>query len=167
MTLTVNGKPVDLPDVAEGTPLIHILHKNLGLTGTKLGCGIQKCFACLVAVQDNAESPYERGLGCESAQDYDRKYITTVEGLANGTKLHPLQQAFIDAYAFQCGYSTPGFLMEGFILIDKLRRNPVPVEALDGIILDALENHICRCSGYVRYFEAIKSVMSQTPGLFR
>jgi len=92
-------------------------------------------------------------------------YITTVEGLQRDGTLHPLQHSFLEHYSFQCGFSTPGFLMAGYILLDNLRRSPVPRDRLDQVILDVIEGNICRCTGYIRYFTAIRQVILDTPGL--
>ena len=93
------------------------------------------------------------------------KAVTTVEGLAVGGALHPLQEAFLDEFAFQCGYSTPGFLMAAFVLLDQLRRTPVARDGVDAAIMRAVGNNVCRCTGYVRYFGAIRHVVLQQPGL--
>jgi len=99
------------------------------------------------------------------AVDVDGQAIRTVEGLAQDGQLTALQQAFLDDYAFQCGYSTPGFLMAGEVLLQQLRISPIARSKVDDAIMNAVGAHICRCTGYVRYHAAIKRVVLATPGL--
>jgi aerobic-type carbon monoxide dehydrogenase small subunit (CoxS/CutS family) len=95
----------------------------------------------------------------------DGKEITTVEGLARAGELALLQQAFLEAFAFQCGYCTPGFLMAALVLLDRLKRAPVAKAALDAEIELTCGAHVCRCTGYRRYHEAIRSVVAARRGL--
>jgi aerobic-type carbon monoxide dehydrogenase small subunit (CoxS/CutS family) len=163
--LTVNGASVERRVRADKL-LIDFLHEELDLTGTKFSCGIGACGACKVSVQEAPDSELLPVLACFARMNaVDGMHITTVEGLSSGEALHPLQRAFLDDYSFQCGFSTPGFLMAGHVLIDQLRRAPVPQSKLDQRILDAIGGHVCRCTGYVRYFDAIKRVIESTPGL--
>ena len=91
--------------------------------------------------------------------------ITTVEGLSKSGELHPLQHAFLKHFSFQCGYSAPGFLMAAYCMLDRLKRSPIPKSAVDAAIEDAVGQHICRCTGYVRYHRAIREVILDTAGL--
>lgn len=165
LRLTVNGTPVEQRVRADRT-LIDFLHEELGLTGTKFSCGIGACGACKVAVQAAPDGELIPVLACFARLNaVHGMHVTTVEGLAPAGTLHPLQQAFLDDYAFQCGFSTPGFLMAGRVLLDRLARSPVARSQLDRTILDAIGLHVCRCTGYIRYFEAIRRVILATPGL--
>lgn len=164
--LIVNGTSVERRVRADKL-LIDFLHEDVNLTGTKFSCGIGACGACKVAVQATEDGELVPVLSCYARMSaVNGMRVTTVEGLApdRGT-LHPLQQAFLEGYSFQCGFSTPGFLLAGHVLLDQLRRSPVPREKLDETILDAIGGHVCRCTGYIRYFEAIRRVVLETPGL--
>ena len=127
--------------------LIHFLRDDLDLTGSHIGCDTGNCGACTVL--------YEGALvkSCMMlAVQADGARIETVEGLAEGGELHPLQQAFTKHHALQCGYCTPGMLMSAKYLLD---RNPTPS---DDEIRKAIQGNICRCTGYVNIVEAIKDV---------
>ena len=91
--------------------------------------------------------------------NFDGKSIRTVEGHAKDGQLSALQEAFIDHFVFQCGYCTAGFLGEGQVLLERLARKPVPREALERTIADALDGHLCRCTGYIKYHEAVRDVI--------
>jgi aerobic-type carbon monoxide dehydrogenase small subunit (CoxS/CutS family) len=166
--LTVNGEPVERKDVRADDLLIDFLHEECGLTGTKFSCGIGACGACKVALQVTADGPMMPVLACYARLSaIEGMHITTVEGLGCREKLHPLQQAFLDDHAFQCGFSTPGFLMAARILMSDLESSPVHRDRLDEVILEAIGGNICRCTGYVRYFSAIRRVILETPGLVK
>jgi aerobic-type carbon monoxide dehydrogenase small subunit (CoxS/CutS family) len=176
ISITVNGTLRRLRNVPADFTLIDLLHEELALTGTKFGCGIGMCRACTVAVRPAPGAPLEAVRACQAtAASCDGKEVTTVEGLAPGAggtpdaasspgvlgQLHPLQQAFLEAFAFQCGYCTPGFLMAAFVLLDRLRRSPVAAAELDAEIARACGEHVCRCTGYRRYHEAIRRVLAE------
>jgi aerobic-type carbon monoxide dehydrogenase small subunit (CoxS/CutS family) len=107
------------------------------------------------------------------AHFFEGKKVRTVEGHAQRNEkgevvaLSPIQQKFLEHYSFQCGYCTPGFVNAATVLLEKLKRQPVGKEQLDQAITDGLNDHICRCTGYVRYFEAVKEVALATPGLVK
>jgi aerobic-type carbon monoxide dehydrogenase small subunit (CoxS/CutS family) len=165
VTITVNGKAYrrDIPD---DLTLLDFLHEELDLTGTKLCCGIGMCRACTVAVQKSRDSPLTPVLACSMpASLLDGQAITTVEGLGDPGRLSALQKAFLDDFAFQCGYCAPGFLMAAHMLLDELRRAPIPRAHLDAAIAEACGEHICRCTGYRRYYQAIQRVVLEEPGL--
>lgn len=168
IAVTVNGRLREAV-VSVDMPLIDFLQNVLDLTGTKFCCGIGVCRACTVAVWRTPQSVPDVLLTCVTkAVDVDGQSIRTVEGLASSEgKLTPLQQAFLDDYAFQCGYSTPGFLMAGEVLLQQLRVSPIPASQVDQAIRSAVGAHICRCTGYVRYHAAIRKVILSTPGLVR
>jgi len=171
LSLTVNGNKIERRGVPAELRLIDFLHEELGLTGTKYGCGIGRCRACTVAVERTPGAPLRTLRSCmASIGSVNHQAITTVEGLARGEAgdpagLHPLQRAFLDEFAFQCGYSTPGYLMAAFVLLDELKRRPVPRDQIEGIIHRAVGKHVCRCTGYLRYYAAIRKVILATPGM--
>lgn len=168
VSLTVNGQPTGPRAVASTLPLVDFLHDTLGLTGTKFCCGIAVCRACTVSVRRTPGAPSNPVLACTTpVVAVDGMVVDTVEGLAVDGEPDALQQAFLDGFAFQCGYCTPGFLMGTTVLMDRLRRAPVPADRLDAEIASALGDHICRCTGYARYYAAIKKAILAAPGLVR
>jgi len=148
----VNGRPTTL-DTEEERSLLWALRTDLGLTGTKYGCGVGLCGSCTVVVDGKAVRSCRMSLA-----DVQDKDITTIEGLASGGKLHPLQQAFIDHGGLQCGYCTPGMIMNAYGL---LLADPHPSREK---VLDVMEGNICRCSAYRRILEAIDSVARKEGG---
>lgn len=144
ITLKVNGEEVTVA-VAKNWTLLYVLREVLDLTGVKCACNTGDCGACKVIIDGQAVN------SClVLAVKAQGKAIETVEGLARGGKLHPLQQAFIECGAVQCGYCTPGMLMSAKALLDK---NPAPTEEE---IKEAIGNNYCRCTGYYKIVEAIK-----------
>ncbi len=145
MRLEINGLTYEV-DVRPYALLSDVLRDMLGMTGTKRGCDYGGCGCCTVLVDDEAVyscmMPVMRVVG---------KKITTVEGLSDGERLHPVQKGFIDCFGFQCGYCTPGFIMSAVAL---LRRNPRP--SLDEI-KEAIAGNLCRCTGYLKIFESIQA----------
>ena len=143
-SLTLNGEPVEV-SFAPYKTLLEVLREDLGLTGTKHGCELGECGACAVLVDG------EPRLSClVLALECQGKAIETVEGLADGAALHPLQTAFADLGAAQCGYCTPGILMTAKALLE---REPNPSREL---IKEAISGNLCRCTGYQQIFEAIE-----------
>ena len=173
LTVTINGKRYGPISVPEGMMMIDVLHEMLNLTGSRLGCGIGICHAC-VAIWDRDDRTSEEVRTCiTGAGFFDGKRIRTIEGIArrsdNGeiVALSPVQQAFLDRFSFQCGYCTPGFVNAATVLIERLKRAPVPRGQVEATVAAALEKHICRCTGYVRYYQAVRDVILATPGLTR
>ncbi len=165
ISLTINGQPFSADDVPEHMPTVAFLHEVVGLTGTKYGCGVGSCRACTVleVLADGSLKPVR---SCVTPISYfEGKQIMTIEGHADAEQLTALQEAFLDEFAFQCGYCTSGFLNGASALIDDLKRHPVKEAELDERIKDAVGEHICRCTGYVRYYRAIRKVVMNTPGL--
>jgi aerobic-type carbon monoxide dehydrogenase small subunit (CoxS/CutS family) len=146
VSFTVNGKPVRL-ETEDGRTLLWVLRTDLGLTGTKYGCGVGLCGSCTVVVDGKAVQSCRLPLSL-----VEGKQVTTIEGLAKGGRLHPLQQAFVDKGGFQCGYCTPGVIMSAYGL---LLRDPHPSREA---VIGALEGNLCRCSAYKRILEAVESV---------
>jgi carbon-monoxide dehydrogenase small subunit len=148
---TLNGKSTRLETEPE-RPLLWILRGDLALTGTKYGCGEGLCGACTVLVNGQAAK------AClYSIKDIAGKELTTIEGLVAGGELHPVQRAFVEHDALQCGYCTPGMIMA---VVDLLTRNPA---ATDADIVAGLDNNLCRCGAHQRILEAVRSVARITP----
>jgi len=143
VTLTVNGRPWT-GEVPDGTTLLDLLRDHAALTGTKYGCGEGQCGSCTVMADDKAVR------ACLTAATGARA-VTTIEGLAVEGRLHPVQQAFLDAQAFQCGFCTPGMVMGA---VGLLRRTPRPT---DDEIRHALDGHLCRCGTYPRIVRAVRA----------
>ena len=144
LNLSVNGQAVTT-QVAPATLLIDLLRGPLALTGTHAGCDTSQCGACTVLV--NGEAVKSCSLLAVQAQGCS---VTTVEGLATGDTLHPLQQAFMDCHGLQCGFCTPGMLMTSACLLAK---TPRPSQAQ---ITHALEGNLCRCTGYINIVAAVQ-----------
>lgn len=142
--LTVNGTKRRIK-VPEATPLIYVLHNELGLTGSRYGCGLEQCGSCMVLVDGEPAYSCSREIGTLTG-----RAITTIEALGTAEKLHPLQQAFIDEQAGQCGYCLSGIIIEGKALLD---RNPQPSRTE---IVDALDRHLCRCGTHQRIVRAVE-----------
>ena len=148
--LTVNGETYEAL-IKPGETLLDVLRDTLGLTGTKEGCDTGKCGACTVLIDGQAvRSCLTLAV---SARDKD---ITTIEGLADGDELHPLQQAFIDHGAIQCGFCTPGMILTAKAFLDE---NPSPTE---DEVKEAIGSNICRCTGYSSIVAAIQAASVDT-----
>ncbi|CAM3618022.1 (2Fe-2S)-binding protein [Parendozoicomonas haliclonae] len=164
---SVNGQPVHVPEDKQEMSLLEYLQEEMRLTGTKFCCGIGVCQACTVAVKQKGKDELKPTVTCVTPlKAVDGWRIQTVEGVAlpDGT-LHPIQAAFLDEFAFQCGYCTPGFLMASIALWEKLKKKPVPKDKVKDVVMDAIGTHICRCTGYVRYHHALRKVILAEPGL--
>ncbi|WP_420546819.1 (2Fe-2S)-binding protein [Curvivirga sp.] len=162
----VNQQLVTVDEDLFEMPLMEYLQDEMGLTGTKFCCGIGVCRACTVSVQRQPNSPREVMLSCSTPlSQMQGVQVDTIESVGEPEKLHPLQQAFLDKFAFQCGYCTSGFLMAAYSLWDRLKRAPINKDDLDQVIENAVGEHICRCTGYIRYHEAIKSAIIEEGGM--
>jgi nicotinate dehydrogenase subunit A len=144
ISLIVNGRPVTIT-ADRDTPLLDILRNHLGLLGTKFGCGQEQCGCCMVLIDDHPEKSCGKPLSTVAG-----KAITTIEGLGTPDRPHPLQQAFLDEQAGQCGYCLSGILISAKALLD---RNLAPSRAE---IAAALDNNICRCGTHVRILRAVE-----------
>jgi aerobic-type carbon monoxide dehydrogenase small subunit (CoxS/CutS family) len=148
LRLTVNGQPYELY-VKPTTLLVEALRDHLGLTGTKRGCNSSSCGACTVILN---------GLAVKScsilALQADGGEVLTIEGLASGAELHPLQEAFLDYGAFQCGFCTAGMLMSAKALLDE---NPEPAKEQ---IKEGVQGNVCRCTGYNSIIRAVTAVVN-------
>ena len=163
ISLTINGRPVGPIEVRDELSMNDFLREVLGMTGTKFGCGAAQCLSCAVIVDDPDGSSHTNPTCVVPAVNFDGLTIRTVEGHASDDALTPLQSAFIAHFAFQCGYCTAGFLNEGQVLLERLQSAPIPRADLERTILEALDGHICRCTGYVRYHQAVRDVILSDP----
>ena len=152
LKLTVNGEYYEL-NISPDTLLIDVLNKELSWTGPKRGCDSSSCGACTVIIDGLAV----RSCSILAMQAYGKE-ITTIEGIADGDKLHPVQQAFIEHAAFQCGYCTPGMIMSAKALLDE------NAEATEGEVRQTLRGNLCRCTGYVKIVEAVLAAGEKMKG---
>lgn len=170
LTLHINGRAQAPVEVPEDMMLVDVLHEYLGLTGTRFGCGQGVCRACTVIVDDE-HGPREVRSCITGAHYFNGKRIRTVEGHAKRddsgkiVELSPVQQAFLDHFSFQCGYCTPGFVNATTVLLESLAKQPIASAQVEDTITEALNPHLCRCTGYVRYYQAVKQLVLETPGL--
>ena len=149
---TLNGKPTKLT-VDSDRKLLWVLRTDLGLTGTKYGCGESYCGACTVLVNNEAVR------SCQTIVKYVRgKEVVTIEGLAKNGALHPLQKAFMEHDALQCGYCTPGMIMNAYAF---LRKNPRPSPSQ---IVEGMEDNLCRCGAHNRIVQAIQAAAKEMEG---
>jgi aerobic-type carbon monoxide dehydrogenase small subunit (CoxS/CutS family) len=152
ITLRVNGEPVEVAFSPHKT-LLEVLREELGLTGTKHGCELGECGCCAVLVDGQPVlSCLVLGVALEGHE------VTTVEGLAEGPKLHPLQEAFAELGAAQCGYCTPGILLTAKALLEE-----IPRPSRDQI-KEALAGNLCRCTGYIKIYEAVELAAARMAG---
>jgi aerobic-type carbon monoxide dehydrogenase small subunit (CoxS/CutS family) len=148
----LNGRPVRLKVDGERT-LLWVLRTDLGVTGPKYGCGEGLCGACTVLADNEAVLACQRTI-----KDVDGSEITTIEGLAQKGKLHPLQEAFIEHAGFQCGYCTPGMILKAYSLLTD---NPSPSRE---DIIEGLDENLCRCGAHVRIVAAIETASRRMKG---
>jgi aerobic-type carbon monoxide dehydrogenase small subunit (CoxS/CutS family) len=161
--LTINGRAHGPIEVRDDLTMNDFLREHLGMTGTKFGCGAAQCLSCAVIVDNLDGTSFTSPTCVVPAASFNGKAIRTIEGHAKNGELTVLQKAFIDHFAFQCGYCTAGFLNEGQVLLERLARKPVPRAELETIIAEALDGHLCRCTGYIKYHEAVRDVILAEP----
>ncbi len=151
VSMTVNGKPVS-GDVEGRTLLVQFIRENLGLTGTHVGCDTSQCGACVIHMDGKAVK------ACTTlALQAEGSNITTIEGLAKGDELHPVQKAFKENHGLQCGFCTPGMIMTAVDMIERIPN-------LDEETVRAeLEGNICRCTGYQNIVKSILDAAETTP----
>jgi len=152
LSLQVNGRVMEVASAPNRT-LLQVLREDLGLTGAKEGCGLGECGACTVLLNGN---PVNACLVL-AEQAYGAR-IDTIEGVANGNELHPLQEAFVELGAIQCGYCTPGMILTSKAFIEK---NPDPSEEE---VRRALSGNLCRCTGYEKIVEAVLAAAERMRG---
>src|SRR5262245_32775928 len=148
ISFTVNGKSRTVTTDPE-RPLLDVLREDLQLTGAKYGCGEGQCRACTVLLDGKSVPSCVTAVG-----DADKKNIVTIEGLAKGDKLHPVQEAFLAEGAFQCGYCTPGMILG---IVGLMNEKP---NATDAEMLARMQKHICRCCSYPRILKAVRLGLS-------
>ena len=152
ISFTLNGKSVSLTTDNQRT-LLWVLRSDLGLTGTKYGCGKAMCGACTVIVNDRAVQ------SCMTTiRSVKGKNVLTIEGLSKNGKLHPIQEAFVKHDALQCGFCTPGMILNAYSL---LLRNPEPTREE---IIEGMEYDLCRCGAHIRIIRAIESAAQEMKG---
>jgi aerobic-type carbon monoxide dehydrogenase small subunit (CoxS/CutS family) len=149
ITFTVNGQPQTLTTDPQ-RPLLDVLREDLHLTGTKYGCGEGQCRACTVLLNGQSVASCVTPVG-----DTHETTILTIEGVAKGDQLHPVQEALLANAAFQCGYCTPGMVMG---IVGLLKEHPQPTEAE---VLSRMQRHLCRCGNYPTILKAIRQAASQ------
>ena len=150
--LNVNGKVRDFTAEAD-TPLLWVIREQLGLTGTKYGCGIAQCGACTVLIDGQAMRSCQMPISAVGAAK-----VTTIEGLAESAdKLHPMQEAFRENHALQCGFCTPGMVMSA---IDMVKRHNYQLD--EATVRRELEGNLCRCTGY---HNIVKAILAAAPAM--
>jgi nicotinate dehydrogenase subunit A len=142
--LTVNGRPVSV-DTDASTPLLDVLRNHLDLKGSRYGCGLEQCGTCMVLIDGEAAYSCTREIGSLAG-----RRITTIEGLGSADKPHPIQRAFLQEQAGQCGYCLSGIIISAKALLD---RNPTPSRT---DIVTALDKHLCRCGTHTRIIAAVQ-----------
>jgi nicotinate dehydrogenase subunit A len=153
VAFTVNGKPVSVAPANDETPLLDVLRNELGLMGTRFGCGLEQCGCCMVLIDGQPEKCCAKPVSSVAGRQ-----VITVEGLGTPDKPHPLQQAFLDEQAGQCGYCLSGILISAKALLDK---NPKPTRA---DIAAALDGNICRCGSHNRILRAVERAAAAIRG---
>jgi len=152
ISFTLSGKPVQLT-TDDDRMLLWVLRYDLGLTGTKFGCGAALCGSCTVIVDEEAVR------SCVTpVKEIDGKRVLTIEGLSREGRLHPIQQAFLNHHAFQCGYCTPGMIVNAYAFLLKKAR-PTREE-----IIRHMDDNLCRCGAHTRIVDAIMQVAGSTKG---
>jgi aerobic-type carbon monoxide dehydrogenase small subunit (CoxS/CutS family) len=149
---SLNGKPIEM-ETDTSQILLWVLRTDLGLTGTKFGCGVGFCGACTILVDGVAQ----RSCGM-AVKEIEGKKVVTIEGLAEGEKLHPVQKAFLKHEAQQCGFCTPGQIMNAVAL---LKENPKPDRKR---IIEGMNGNLCRCGAYNRIIEAVETASKEING---
>ncbi len=152
ISLNINGKDV-AHDVPDNTLLVNFIRETLGMTGTHVGCDTSQCGACVIHV--NGESVKSCTMLAAMA---DGAQITTIEGVADGNNMHPMQQAFHENHGLQCGFCTPGMVMSA---IELAQKNPKPSEQE---VRDGLEGNICRCTGYHNIVKSVQAGAAKMAG---
>ena len=150
VSMTINGKDVSY-DVPDNTLLVYFIRETLGLTGTHVGCDTSQCGCCIVRIDGNSVKSCTmlalQAQGCA---------VTTIEGLSDGEMLHPVQKAFMEHHALQCGFCTPGMIMSA---VDLIAHHPEPLTA--EIVRSEMEGNLCRCTGYHNIVKAIVAASAE------
>lgn len=172
ISLRINNEEIGPISVPVELAMVDFLHEYVGLTGSRYGCGQGLCRACTVIVDDADGSSREMRTCITGALYFDGRSIRTVEGHAvteegGNLRLSAVQQAFLDHFSFQCSYCAPGFVNAATVLVERLQREPVRHDDLKTVIEEALNDHLCRCTGYVRYYQAVHDLLLSMPGLVK
>ena len=167
LTVTINGRAYGPLEVRDEMSMNDFLRETLGLTGTKFGCGAAQCLSCAVIVDDPDGTSHTSPTCIVAAAEFDGQSIRTVEGHARNGELTPLQKAFVEHFAFQCGYCTAGLSERGSGAAraagaDPGRRAPISRRRS----LEALDGHLCRCTGYVKYHQAVRDTVLADAGRY-
>jgi aerobic-type carbon monoxide dehydrogenase small subunit (CoxS/CutS family) len=163
INVTINGREYGPTEVRDELTMNDYLREYLSLTGTKFGCGAAQCLSCAVIVDSPDGTSYTSPTCIVPAVRFNGKSIRTVEGHAKNGEFSVLQKAFIEHFAFQCGYCTAGFLNEAQVLLERLAKKRAPRDDIEKTIAEALDGHLCRCTGYIKYHEAVRNVMLADP----
>ncbi|GLS91918.1 hypothetical protein GCM10007916_29880 [Psychromonas marina] len=171
MNLSINNNIVGPIEVDPEIMMIEFLHEYLNLTGTKFGCGGGICHACVILVEDEQGMLKTERTCIHNALVFNGKKVHTIEGHATKDKygeiiaLHPVQESFSKHFSFQCGWCTSGFMNETIALIQRLKKDPIKKTDVETTIEAALGEHICRCTGYVKYYQSAKDLILSIKGL--
>ena len=167
---TINGQKTGPHELPKDLMMIEFLQEYAGLNGTRLGCGQGVCRACTIIVDEPGKGPHAVPACVTGVAWLNGKSLRTIEGAARTDDTgrimaSAVQKAFLEHFSFQCGYCTPGFVNSATVLMEQLQARPVDADALEEAVEAALDKHICRCTGYVRYYNAVRDVILKTPGL--
>ena len=167
---TINGQKSGPHDLPHDLMMIEFLQEYLGLSGTRLGCGQGVCRACTIIVDEPEKGSHTMPACVTGIAWLNGKNIRTIEGVASADDqgqitVSAVQKAFLENFSFQCGYCTPGFVNSATVLLEQLRKKPVPANEVEETVEAALGKHICRCTGYVRYYQAVRDLILATPGV--
>ena len=170
VSMTINGRSYGPVTIPETLSMIELLNEYFNLTGTRFGCGVAQCRACSVII-DHADGTSEISVTCVlPASSFNGKTIRTIEGhahhdAAGNIVLSPVQKAFLEGFSFQCGYCTSGFINRGTLILEELKKKPITKSQVESYVEEALNEHICRCTGYVGYAVALRELILKTEGL--
>ncbi len=173
VSMTINNKKVGPIEVPASLKMIDFLHEYLALTGTKFGCGAGICHACTIIVDEKDGTSHTMRTCINGVGDFNGKVLRTIEGhakrnaLGQITALSPVQETFIKHFSFQCGWCTSGFVNEATVLVEDLKKNPIEKDQVEARIEDALKDHICRCTGYRKYYVGLRDLILSQGGLVK
>jgi len=171
LELIINAAKIGPLEISPEIMMIEFLHEYLNLTGTKFGCGLGECNACVVIVDNNDGSSEVMKTCINSALMFNGKKIRTIEGHAKRNiegaivSLSPVQKAFVNQFSFQCGWCTSGFTNESTVMLEELEKNPIDKKDVKSHIEKVLNKHICRCTGYVKYYKSMHELIVSSKGV--